>query len=421
MKNVNKDQMRAQMEQMKNMSNEEVMAQMRNAGPQAAASGDYHFSGAQQLKNQGNQLFGQGKYAAAVEKYTRAKANLGSAVKPEWVALKKSCCLNLAACYLKLNKPDECIAECTEVIKKIDSKNLKAYYRRGQAHKEKGHYENAVGDLRLATAIDPADATAQEALQAAEKLYAEHPGTAAPVVEDLDAGGPEPEGHVEEVVEEVGEAPPAPAAAAAPRGMPPGMPPNMDPSRIAETRRMMAENPEMLKTASEMMKNMSEEDLARMGQQMGGAGFDPGMAKMAADMMGKMDPADIQQMMDMMQGQEDVAGAQGDPGKMQEKMAKMMEDPNMMDKVTKMMSNMDTDDLIKMSEQAGMKLDPAQVEKLKQMKPEHMQMMMKGVVMLQKVAMKAQAAKRAIMERRSLQLALAMLVLAILLRLFGIA
>ena len=102
-------------------------------------------------------------------------------------------------------------------------------------------------------------------------------------------------------------------------------------------------------------------------------------------------------------------------------MAKMMEDPNMMDKVTKMMSNMDTDDLIKMSEQAGMKLDPAQVEKLKQMKPEHMQMMMKGVVMLQKVAMKAQAAKRAIMERRSLQLALAMLVLAILLRLFGIA
>ena len=421
MKNVNKDQMRAQMEQMKNMSNEEVMAQMRNAGPQAAASGDYHFSGAQQLKNQGNQLFGQGKYAAAVEKYTRAKANLGSAVKPEWVALKKSCCLNLAACYLKLNKPDECIAECTEVIKKIDSKNLKAYYRRGQAHKEKGHYENAVGDLRLATAIDPADATAQEALQAAEKLYAEHPGTAAPVVEDLDAGGPEPEGHVEEVVEEVGEAPPAPAAAAAPRGVPPGMPPNMDPSRIAETRRMMAENPEMLKTASEMMKNMSEEDLARMGQQMGGAGFDPGMAKMAADMMGKMDPADIQQMMDMMQGQEDVAGAQGDPGKMQEKMAKMMEDPNMMDKVTKMMSNMDTDDLIKMSEQAGMKLDPAQVEKLKQMKPEHMQMMMKGVVMLQKVAMKAQAAKRAIMERRSLQLALAMLVLAILLRLFGIA
>ena len=421
MKNVNKDQMRAQMEQMKNMSNEEVMAQMRNAGPQAAASGDYHFSGAQQLKNQGNQLFGQGKYAAAVEKYTRAKANLGSAVKPEWVALKKSCCLNLAACYLKLNKPDECIAECTEVIKKIDSKNLKAYYRRGQAHKEKGHYENAVGDLRLATAIDPADATAQEALQAAEKLYAEHPGTAAPVVEDLDAGGPEPEGHVEEVVEEVGEAPPTPAAAAAPRGVPPGMPPNMDPSRIAETRRMMAENPEMLKTASEMMKNMSEEDLARMGQQMGGAGFDPGMAKMAADMMGKMDPADIQQMMDMMQGQEDVAGAQGDPGKMQEKMAKMMEDPNMMDKVTKMMSNMDTDDLIKMSEQAGMKLDPAQVEKLKQMKPEHMQMMMKGVVMLQKVAMKAQAAKRAIMERRSLQLALAMLVLAILLRLFGIA
>ena len=421
MKNVNKDQMRAQMEQMKNMSNEEVMAQMRNAGPQAAASGDYHFSGAQQLKNQGNQLFGQGKYAAAVEKYVRAKANLGSAAKPEWVALKKSCCLNLAACYLKLNKPDECIAECTEVIKKIDSKNLKAYYRRGQAHKEKGHYENAVGDLRLATSIDPADATAQEALQAAEKLYAEHPGTAAPVVEDLDAGGPEPEGHVEEVVEEVGEAPPAPAAAAAPRGVPPGMPPNMDPSRIAETRRMMAENPEMLKTASEMMKNMSEEDLARMGQQMGGAGFDPGMAKMAADMMGKMDPADIQQMMDMMQGQEDVAGAQGDPGKMQEKMAKMMEDPNMMDKVTKMMSNMDTDDLIKMSEQAGMKLDPAQVEKLKQMKPEHMQMMMKGVVMLQKVAMKAQAAKRAIMERRSLQLALAMLVLAILLRLFGIA
>ena len=417
MKNVNKDQMRAQMEQMKNMSNEEVMAQMRNAGPQAAASGDYHFSGAQQLKDQGNQLFGQGKYAAAVEKYVRAKANLGSAAKPEWAALKKSCCLNLAACYLKLNKPDECIAECTEVIKKIDSKNLKAYYRRGQAHKEKGHYENAVGDLRLATAIDPADATAQEALRAAEKLYAEHPATAAPVVEDLDAGGPEPEGHVEEVVEEVGEAPAAPAAAAAPRGVPPGM----DPSRIEETRRMMAENPEMLKTASEMMKNMSEEDLARMGQQMGGAGFDPGMAKMAADMMGKMDPADIQQMMDMMQGQEDVAGAQGDPGKMQEKMAKMMEDPNMMDKVTKMMSNMDTDDLIKMSEQAGMKLDPTQVEKLKQMKPEHMQMMMKGVVMLQKVVMKAQAAKRAIMERRSLQLALAILVLAILLRLFGIA
>lgn len=48
--------------------------------------------------------------------------------------------LNMAACYLKLNKFEKCIVTCDKVIEK-DSSNGKAYYRKGEALIKMKKYE----------------------------------------------------------------------------------------------------------------------------------------------------------------------------------------------------------------------------------------------------------------------------------------
>lgn len=68
--------------------------------------------------------------------------------------------LNLALCYLKVNKLDECISNCDSALK-IDPKNVKAHFRKGLAYLPTNDYEKALKQFDTVLEIDPNNAEAK--------------------------------------------------------------------------------------------------------------------------------------------------------------------------------------------------------------------------------------------------------------------
>lgn len=56
-------------------------------------------------------------------------------------------------CFLKLNKPNACIRDCSRALE-INPDNAAAYKFRGRAHRLLGQWEEAARDLRNACKID---------------------------------------------------------------------------------------------------------------------------------------------------------------------------------------------------------------------------------------------------------------------------
>jgi tetratricopeptide (TPR) repeat protein len=56
-------------------------------------------------------------------------------------------------CFLKLNKPNACIRDCSRALQ-INPDNAAAYKFRGRAHRLLGQWEDAAQDLRNACKID---------------------------------------------------------------------------------------------------------------------------------------------------------------------------------------------------------------------------------------------------------------------------
>ena len=462
MGSMSDDQLKSQMEGMDAEKIGQATAQMN-------AQKSHMYNAALQLKGDGNRLFGAGKYLEAAEKYIRGKQNLEGSDDGNSVALRLSCVQNLSACYLKLGKLDKCIAECTLVLEKLDPKSIKSFYRRGQAYKEKEHYTEAVADLKRAVELNPADETAKAALEEARNKLVSGSASGGPIITEPEeeeaaaAAAPPvaPAAAAETAVEEDsplprskptqreegliededtdgdGAAPeeiPAPAAARAPPGGPgatgtstSGGLPHLDRQKMDEMNRMMSENPDMIKMQAEMLKGMSDEQLKSMAQA-GGApeGFDPAMAKMAADAMASMGPEELKSMMDMAQQMQGAGGmeglaAGGNPAAAlnNPEMMRKMQDPAMMGKAMDMLKNMDPDTLVGMSEKMGMKLTKEQAEQMRNMKPEHMQYLVKLMAFLQYVYSLYAEARDFVRQRRSVQIALAILLLAFLLRWLG--
>ncbi|VDK45676.1 unnamed protein product [Anisakis simplex] len=95
-----------------------------------------------EIKNQGNQRFGEGSWEEAAALYTKALDHC-----PFVYSSERSIYLsNRAACYMKLAKWDVAIEDCTEAIE-LGAKNDKPLERRAYcyAQTEQG-YENAIKD-----------------------------------------------------------------------------------------------------------------------------------------------------------------------------------------------------------------------------------------------------------------------------------
>eukprot|EP00253_Pinus_taeda_P010789 PITA_10789 len=76
--------------------------------------------------------------------------------KQQTKALKITCNLNNPACNLKLKEYREAAKLCSKVLE-VDSKNVKALYRRAQAYIETADLDQAESDLKKALEIDPSN------------------------------------------------------------------------------------------------------------------------------------------------------------------------------------------------------------------------------------------------------------------------
>lgn len=68
--------------------------------------------------------------------------------------------LNLALCYLKVNKLKECIDNCDSALEQ-DPKNVKAHFRKGLAYLPTNDYEKALKQFETVLEIDPNNAEAK--------------------------------------------------------------------------------------------------------------------------------------------------------------------------------------------------------------------------------------------------------------------
>ncbi|KAK4585610.1 hypothetical protein RGQ29_023031 [Quercus rubra] len=111
-------------------------------------------------KEEGNALFKVGKYERASKRYEKAvrfieyDSSFSDVEKQQAKVLKITCNLNNAACKLKLNDFKQAEKLCTKVLE-VDSKNVKALYRRAQAYIQLVDLDLAEQDIKKALEIDP--------------------------------------------------------------------------------------------------------------------------------------------------------------------------------------------------------------------------------------------------------------------------
>lgn len=111
-------------------------------------------------KEEGNVLFKAGKYERASKRYEKAvrfieyDSSFSDEEKQQAKALKIACNLNNAACKLKLKDYKQAEKLCTKVLE-LDSRNVKALYRRAQAYIQLVDLDLAEMDVKKALEIDP--------------------------------------------------------------------------------------------------------------------------------------------------------------------------------------------------------------------------------------------------------------------------
>lgn len=111
-------------------------------------------------KEEGNVLFKAGKYERASKRYEKAVNYIGydssfsDEGKQQAKVLKITCNLNNAACKLKLKEYKQAEKLCSKVLE-LDSKNVKALYRRVQAYIQLVDLDLAELDIKKALEIDP--------------------------------------------------------------------------------------------------------------------------------------------------------------------------------------------------------------------------------------------------------------------------
>ncbi|KAG5376472.1 hypothetical protein IGI04_041068 [Brassica rapa subsp. trilocularis] len=399
-------------EKMANASPEEIAA-MR---AQADAHFTYQINAAQMLKKQGNELHSRGNFSGAAEKYLRAKNNLKDIPSSKGGALLLACSLNLMSCYLRTNQHQECIKEGSEVLA-YDATNVKALYRRGQAYRDLGLFQDAVSDLSKAHEVSPEDETIADVLRdVKEKLAVEGPGKASArgvVIEEITEDNTVTSGESNKPINETQRESNGGGLKTDLDGL---QALKDDPEAIRTFQNFISKtdpdtlaalsggkagdmSPDMFKTASSMIGKMSPEEIQKMvqaasssfkGDSPGENGFapTPDMLKMASDMMSKMSTEERERMFNVASSLKANAPAStsysdgegsepprvssvvsesssfvaprsmpsAPPADLQEQMRNQMKDPAMRQMFTSMIKNMNPEMMASMSEQFGMKL-----------------------------------------------------------------
>ncbi|CAN6907046.1 unnamed protein product [Brassica oleracea] len=295
MKDMNPEDLKQAAEQLKHTRPEE-MAQigekMANASPeeiaamraQADARFAYQINAAQMLKKWILVLI---SFILFVLNISQAKNNLKEIPSSKGRALLLACSLNLMSCYLKTNQYEECIKEENFVLTLIkvlayDATNIKALYRRGQAYRDLGLFEDAVSDLSKAHE----DETIAEVLRDAnkERLAVAGPGktsSSGVVIEDITEEDTAISGENKKPSKEVN----GRQRESNGGGHAQGVKTDLDGLQA------LRDDPEAIRTFQNFISKTDPDTLAALS---GGKAGD--MFKTASSMIGKMSPEDIQKM-----------------------------------------------------------------------------------------------------------------------------
>ncbi|KXZ42467.1 hypothetical protein GPECTOR_144g730 [Gonium pectorale] len=133
-------------------------------------------SRAEGLKREGNELFGQGKWAEAAAKYNEA-LDAAPASAPKERAIYFS---NLAACNIKMDEFAAAVQNCTAALE-LEPSYAKAHMRRCEAFERLDELDHALSDAKALLAAAPGNAWASAKVAAlqpkvderTEKLKAE--------------------------------------------------------------------------------------------------------------------------------------------------------------------------------------------------------------------------------------------------------
>ncbi|XP_072536083.1 sperm-associated antigen 1 [Salminus brasiliensis] len=126
------------------------------------------------LKNEGNQLFKNGQFGDALEKYTQAITGFTEAGidSPEDLCILYS---NRAACYLKDGNSSDCIADCSRALE-LKPFSLKPLLRRAMAYESMERYRKAYVDNKTVLQIDSSIQAAHDSVNRITRLLIEQDG-----------------------------------------------------------------------------------------------------------------------------------------------------------------------------------------------------------------------------------------------------
>ncbi|KAL6203166.1 hypothetical protein ACLB2K_026869 [Fragaria x ananassa] len=122
---------------------------------------------ANEVKLQGNGLFGNGQYEEALSQYDLALQLAPD--MPSSVELRSICHSNRAICFSKLGKYEDAVKECTKAVE-LNPSYLKALIRRAEAHEKLEHFEEAITDMKKILELDPSNDQARKAIRRLEPL-----------------------------------------------------------------------------------------------------------------------------------------------------------------------------------------------------------------------------------------------------------
>jgi len=369
-------------EQMKNMTPEQMQQGMAQAQGQVNAQRGYLVNAATMLKNEGNVEVKSENYQEALTKYNKALENTEAYSGADVASLRLGLLNNVALCHLKRKDFDKAI-EAGDRALALDSQSFKALFRRGQAHEALGLYGDALADLGRASEIAPSDkAISRELDRLQNDLQAK--GIDANSLKPTKVSTSSPSS----VASNLRETTPSSRAAGSS-------------DQWAQAAEKMAENPEILKEATEKMSKLTPQELdAMIGSSPLPPGVDPQFMRsqmehlqknpdLMKDAMDKLNAISPEERKRMLAGQASAAGAaMPDVGRA----AAMFDNPDMMQQAVEMTKNMGPEEMkrlnINSTEEADMmrkaaeqmaanpELTKSMTDMMKNMPPEQLQSMM---------------------------------------------
>jgi peptidylprolyl isomerase len=133
---------------------------------------------ANKKKDIGNEYFKGGKITEATEQYSTALEYFKHAYpseeeKQDVNAIKLTLHLNLAACQLKTKDYSDAVLNCCKALD-IDTKNVKALFRRGQAYSRDNEFDKAKADFDECLQLSPSNKEVRQELELLKKTQAEY-------------------------------------------------------------------------------------------------------------------------------------------------------------------------------------------------------------------------------------------------------